>query len=99
MKRNVLVMQFERGINQLNKFGVAGESIIKIRIPQNLSTQLTVSGVLGVHGKPAPQPVVVALKIEIGQFHSPLSTMALNVLEMTLRLKHATLMAAQVCHE
>ena len=34
MKRNVLVMQFERGINQLNKFGVAGKSIIEIRIPQ-----------------------------------------------------------------
>ena len=33
MKRNVLVMQFERGINQLNKFGVAGKSIIEIRIP------------------------------------------------------------------
>ena len=26
-------MQFERGINQLNKFGVAGKSIIEIRIP------------------------------------------------------------------
>ena len=36
MKRNVLVMQFERGINQLNKFGVAGKSIIEIRIPQGV---------------------------------------------------------------
>ena len=45
----------------------------------HLSTQLTVSGVHGVHGKPAQQPVVVALMKETGQSHNQLSTMALNV--------------------
>ena len=61
-----------------------------------LSTQLTVSGVHGVHGKPALKPVVVALKKETGQSVSQPYIMVPPVLETIQKYNPAIVTAAQV---